>query len=263
MEFHVVSLFPQMIQQALEHGVCGRAIDRGIVRLATVDPRDYAADAHGTVDDRPYGGGPGMVLKVEPLRTAIRAARAAAPAGAPVVFLTPTGRRFDQPAARRFAGLPGLVIVAGRYEGFDERLLALEADEEISLGDFVISGGEIAALAIVDAVTRLLPGALGDEQSAAEDSFSDGLLDHPHYTRPERIEGLAVPQVLIEGHHARIRRWRRKAALGRTWLRRPELLQSRPLSEEDQALLSEFIEERRSAGGDAAFLVTRQCDRTA
>jgi len=263
MEFQIVSLFPQMIRQALEHGVCGRALDRGIVQLAMIDPRAYAGDAHGTVDDRPYGGGPGMVLKVEPMRTAIRAAREAAPTGSPVIFLTPTGRRFDQPAARRLSGLPGLVIVAGRYEGFDERLVALEADEEISIGDFVISGGEIAALVVVDAVTRLLPGALGDDQSAAEDSFSDGLLDHPHYTRPERIEGLAVPPVLVEGHHARIRRWRRKAALGRTWLRRPELLQNRELSEEDRALLSEFIEEHGGPGDDESLLVNRQCSRTA
>ncbi len=263
MEFHVISLFPEMMHQALRQGVCGRALDRGIVRLATVDPRAYAGDAHGTVDDRPYGGGPGMVLKVEPMRTAIRAARDAAPAGSPVVFLTPAGRRFDQHAARRFAALPGLVLVAGRYEGFDERLVALEADEEISIGDFVISGGEIAALAILDAVTRLLPGALGDENSAAEDSFSEGLLDYPHYTRPERVDGLAVPQVLIEGHHGRIRRWRRKAALGRTWLRRPELLTGCELSAEDRSLLSEFIEERRRAGQDDSVLVTRQCDGTA
>ncbi len=244
MDIAVVSLFPELLVPCSQLGVVGRAVQRKLVRMETVDPRGYATDAHGTVDDRPYGGGPGMLLRVEPFATAIAAAKARVPDGSPVVFLTPQGRVFDQTVARRFAALPGLVLVAGRYEGFDERLIEMACDEELSLGDFVLSGGEVAAMAVIDATVRLLPGVLGDEQSAVEDSFSTGLLDHPHYTRPEVIHGSAVPGVLLAGNHEAIRRWRRKQALGRTSLRRPELLQSRDLTDEDRRLLDEFLEEQ-------------------
>lgn len=249
MDIRVVTLFPDMIAAGTGTGVCGRAIRRGQVRLGTIDPRGYAADLHRTVDDRPYGGGPGMVLKVAPLRAAIRHARARAPQGSTVVFLSPQGRRFDQAMARRLAALPGLVLVAGRYEGFDERLLEADADEEISLGDFVLSGGEAAAIAVIDAVVRLLPGVLGDEQSAAEDSFVDGLLDCPHYTRPEVVDGQAVPGVLLCGNHEDIRRWRLKQALGRTWRRRPDLLTQRTMSDEERALLAEYQREQAGETG--------------
>jgi len=240
----VVSLFPEMLAPVVQFGVVGRAIRRNLARVIPVDPRAFATDVHGTVDDRPYGGGPGMVIRVEPFATAIAAARAQVPAGSPVVFLSPQGRPFDQATARRYAGLPGLVLVAGRYEGFDERLIESVADEEVSVGDFVMSGGEIAAMAVLDATLRLRPGVLGDEQSAEEESFAAGLLDYPHYTRPEVAHGRPVPRVLTEGNHEAIRRWRRKQALGRTSLRRPDLLQNRELSDEDRRLLEEFRAEQ-------------------
>ncbi|MAF83597.1 MAG: tRNA (guanosine(37)-N1)-methyltransferase TrmD [Gammaproteobacteria bacterium] len=244
MDFRVVTLFPQFVATSTSFGVCGRAVQRGLIDINTVDPREFTSDVHRTVDDRPYGGGPGMVLKVEPVRAAINQARDKAPTGSPVVFLTPQGRRFDQDVARQFAKLAGMVLVAGRYEGFDERLLDAEADDEISLGDFVLSGGEIAAVAVIDAVTRLLPAVLGDEASAEQDSFMDGLLDCPHYTRPETVDGRGVPPVLLEGDHEAIRCWRLKQALGRTYLRRPELLTGRELNTEEQRLLREFLEEQ-------------------
>jgi tRNA (guanine37-N1)-methyltransferase len=244
MEFRVVTLFPEFVATTTDFGVCGRAVRRGLIGIESIDPREFTNDVHRTVDDRPYGGGPGMVLKVEPVRAAISKARTSMPTGSPVVFLTPQGRRFDQCVARQFATLPGLVLVAGRYEGFDERLLDTEADDEISLGDFVLSGGEIAAVAVIDAVTRLLPEVLGDEASAEQDSFMDGLLDCPHYTRPEMVDGRVVPPVLLEGNHEAIRRWRLKQALGRTYLRRPELLDGRELNAEEQQLLREFLDER-------------------
>lgn len=244
MDVAVVTLFPAMIAPFLELGVIGRAVRQGLLRIDAVDPRDFALDPHGTVDDRPYGGGPGMVIRVEPFATAIAAARSRVPVGSPVVFLSPQGRPFNQATARRYAAGPGLVLVAGRYEGFDERLIEATGDEEISVGDFVTSGGEIPALAVLDATTRLRPGVLGDEQSAVEESFADGLLDHPHYTRPEVAAGRAVPKVLVEGNHAAIRRWRRKQALGRTSLRRPDLLRGRELTEADRQLLEEFMSER-------------------
>lgn len=247
MDVAVVTLFPEMIAPVVQFGVVGRAIRRNLARVIPVDPRAFTTDVHGTVDDRPYGGGPGMVIRVEPFATAIAAARAQVPAGSPVVFLSPQGRPFDQATARRYASLPGLVLVAGRYEGFDERLIEMVADEEISLGDFVMSGGEIAAMAVLDATLRLRPGVLGDEQSAEEESFAEGLLDYPHYTRPELAHGRPVPQVLTEGNHEAIRLWRRKQALGRTSLRRPDLLRDRELSDEDRRLLDEFRAEQ-SAG---------------
>ncbi len=246
MQLQVVTLFPDMVKTIAEHGVVGRAIERRIASLDCVDPRDFTDDAHRTVDDRPYGGGPGMVMKFEPLAAAIAAAKGAVPAGSPVICLSPQGPVFDQQHAQRLAGLPGMVLLAGRYEGIDERLLDAAVDEELSLGDYVLSGGEIAAMALIDAVVRLLPGALGDEQSAAQDSFMDGLLDHPHYTRPEIVDGRPVPEVLLSGDHAKIARWRMKQALGRSYVRRPELLEKLDLNDEQRALLDEFLEERDS-----------------
>jgi tRNA (guanine37-N1)-methyltransferase len=250
MRIRVVTLFPDAVTDVTGIGVCGRAAERGIVELDTIDPRGFAADAHRTVDDRPYGGGPGMVLKVEPFRTAIRHAQQGMPDGCPVVFLTPQGRRFDQRVAEEFAALPGIVLVAGRYEGFDERLIEAVGDDEVSLGDFVLSGGELAAAAVIDAVVRLLPGVLGDEASAEQDSFAAGLLDCPHYTRPESLEGMDVPRELRDGNHEQIRRWRLKQSLGRTYLRRPDLLEMRALTDEEQQLLREYLEERDSAPGN-------------
>lgn len=242
MRFDIVTLFPGMIRAQAGYGIQGRAIENGLLRLETWNPRDYSEDKHRTVDDRPYGGGPGMVMQVQPARAAIRAARNAG-AGAPVIYLSPQGRKFDQARARELAVLDRLILVTGRYEGIDERLIELEVDEEMSVGDYVLSGGELPALIVMDAVTRLLPGALGDADSAQEDSFMDGLLDYPHYTRPEEIDGRRVPQVLVGGNHAAIRRWRHKQALGRTWQRRPDLLNAMSLDKEQQTLLDEFINE--------------------
>lgn len=246
MQFTVISLFPELVTGVCDYGVVGRAVERGIVSLDCVNPRDFAKDTHRTVDDRPYGGGPGMVMKYEPLAEAIGAARKLgvnnAPK-APVVYLSPAGRVFDQATARRYAELDGLVLLAGRYEGVDERLIEAEVDEELSLGDFVLSGGEIAAMAVIDAVTRLLPGVLGDAESAEQDAFSAGLLDYPHYTRPERVAGRDVPAVLLSGDHAAVARWRYKQALGRSYLRRPDLLEDLELDRDQQALLAEYLRE--------------------
>lgn len=246
MRMSVVSLFPEMIEAVTRHGVVGRACRNGLLTVETVNPRDFASDPHRSVDDRPYGGGPGMVMTFDPLSKAIEAAAAEQPAGSPVVLLTPQGERFDQKRAARYATLDGLVMVAGRYEGVDERVVETCVDEEVSLGDFVLSGGEIAAMAIVDAVARLIPGVLGDSESAAQDSFGDGLLDHPHYTRPERVADRDVPSVLLSGDHERIGRWRLMQALGRTRDRRPDLLAQRGLTEDEQVLLEEYM----SQGGD-------------
>ena len=242
MRFDVISLFPEMFA-AMRQGVTGRAVERGQVRLQLWNPRDYAEDVHRTVDDRPYGGGPGMVMMVEPLRRAIAAAKAAVP-DSRVLYLSPQGKRLDQAAVRRMAAQPGLVLLAGRYEGVDERLIDTYVDEEWSIGDYVLSGGELPAMVLMDAVIRLLPGVLGHADSAEQDSYVDGLLDCPHYTRPEEIEGRAVPEVLKSGNHELIRRWRLQQALGRTWLRRPDLLEGRRLSSEEQQLLDEFIRAR-------------------
>lgn len=238
MRFDVISLFPEMFE-AMRFGIPGRALKEGPAELLLWNPRDFTQDVHRTVDDRPYGGGPGMVMKVEPLQAAIEAAKEAAP-DSPVIYLSPQGRRFDQAAAGRMAKWPGMILIAGRYEGVDERLLETYVDEEWSIGDYVLSGGELPAMVVMDAVIRLLPGALGHEDSAVQDSFFEGLLDCPHYTRPEEILGRQVPEVLLSGDHERIRRWRLLQALGRTWLRRPDLLQERQLSDEEQALLDEF-----------------------
>jgi tRNA (guanine37-N1)-methyltransferase len=247
MQIAVVSIFPEMVGQVGEYGVVGRAVERDILSLRCVNPRDFAEDVHRTVDDRPYGGGPGMVLKYEPTAMAIREAKQAVPAGSPVICLSPQGKVFDQEEAKRLAALQGFVLLAGRYEGIDERLIENEVDEELSLGDFVLSGGEIAAMAVIDAVARLLPGVLGDEDSATQDSFMDGLLDHPHYTRPENIDGKRVPAVLLSGDHARIARWRYKQALGRSFLRRPDLVKKLNLDKEQQKLLDEFLNEHGHA----------------
>lgn len=244
MHVEVVTIFPDMVRSIAEYGVVGRAVEKGLVFLGCQDPRDFTHDAHRTVDDRPYGGGPGMVMKYEPAAAAIDAARIALPARVPVVCLSPQGRLFDQAAAERFAGLPGMVLLAGRYEGIDERLIESHVDEELSLGDFVLSGGEIAAMAVIDAVVRLIPGVLGDEASALEDSFSNGLLDYPHYTRPEVIEGRRVPEVLLSGDHARIAKWRYQQALGRSYVRRPDLVRKLELNDEQKRLLDEYLEEQ-------------------
>lgn len=246
MRFDVVTLFPEAFS-AIRTGVSGRAIERGLASLQLWNPRDYTDDVHRTVDDRPYGGGPGMVMKVAPLRDTISDARAQAVPGTPVIYLSPQGRRFDQRQAREWAERPGVILVAGRYEGIDERFIESCVDEEWSIGDFVMSGGELPAMVVMDTVIRLLPGALGHEDSAVEDSYTDGLLDCPHYTRPESIEGLDVPEILLSGDHAAIRRWRLKQSLGRTWIRRPDLLETRGLTDEERRLLDEYIATHESA----------------
>jgi tRNA (guanine37-N1)-methyltransferase len=247
MRFDVITLFPEAFRALDAQGVTGRALERGIASLHLWNPRDFTHDVHRTVDDRPYGGGPGMVMKVEPLAAAIAAAKAAAPTSR-VAYLSPQGQTLDQAAIGRIAAGPGWILIAGRYEGIDERLVERLVDEEWSIGDFVLSGGELPAMVVMDAVIRLLPGALGHQDSAREDSYMDGLLDCPHYTRPETVEGVPVPPVLLSGDHAAIARWRRRQALGRTWLRRPELLERRGLDADDQALLDEFIRDRNGTG---------------
>ncbi|RFA31066.1 tRNA (guanosine(37)-N1)-methyltransferase TrmD [Alkalilimnicola ehrlichii] len=246
MRIDVVTLFPELVAAVTQQGVTGRACERGLVDVVCWNPRDYAHDRHRTVDDRPYGGGPGMVMKVEPLRSAIRAAREAGEGSGSVLYLSPQGRRLNQDGARELADRRRLILVCGRYEGIDERLLESDIDEEWSIGDYVLSGGELAAMVMVDTVTRLLPGALGHAESAAQDSFMEGLLDYPHYTRPEEIDGRRVPEVLLGGNHRAVEVWRRKQALGRTWLRRPELLERLDLDDESRRLLNEFIAEYRS-----------------
>lgn len=250
MRIDVITLFPEALQGLTDMGVTGRAIRDGLVDLKVWNPRDFANDRHNTVDDRPYGGGPGMVMTVEPLGSAIRAAKGGHVQTLPdqdtdvkVSLMSPQGRQLDQAGVKELVGRPGLILVCGRYEGIDERLIESDIDEEWSIGDYVLSGGELAAAVIIDAVTRFIPGVLGDEQSAEQDSFVDGLLDHPHYSRPEMAGGKAVPEVLLSGNHEAIRRWRRKQALGRTWQRRPDLLKSKVLDKEAELLLEEFCRE--------------------
>jgi len=243
MRFDVITLFPEMVLQAASYGVTGRAIERNIVNLAVWNPRDYTNDKHKTVDDHPYGGGPGMVMKYQPLHDAVTDAKLMGKNNAKVVYLSPQGKTISQSLLSEACSASQLILIAGRYEGIDERLVEMDCDDEWSIGDYVISGGELAALVIIDAITRLLPGVLGDENSAQLDSYMNGLLDYPHYTRPEQIEGLSVPGVLIGGNHADIDRWRMKQALGRTWLRRPDLLEKTKLSAEQECLLKEFIVE--------------------
>jgi tRNA (guanine37-N1)-methyltransferase len=236
----VISLFPELVAPVMRDGVVGRAAERGLVGLEQLSPREFTTDKHRTVDDRPYGGGPGMVLKHEPLRDAVRALRQRLPSGCREFVLTAQGRPFDQALARELASAPGLLLVCGRYEGIDERFVQSEVTAELSIGDYVLSGGELAAAVVIDAVARLLPGVLGDENSHVEDSFTAGLLDCPQYTRPEVVDGLPVPSVLLGGDHEAIRRWRLKQALGRTWLKRPGLLADRPLTPEEERMLAEF-----------------------
>jgi tRNA (guanine37-N1)-methyltransferase len=250
--FDVVTLFPEMFGALTDHGVTRRALERGLWSLALWNPRQFTSDNYRTVDDRPYGGGPGMVMLAEPLEKALDAALAAqrersgAAGSGRVIYLTPQGRRLEHARVADLAREQALTLLCGRYEGVDERLIARRVDEELSLGDYVLSGGELAAMALIDAIVRQVPGALGDAQSAAEESFAAGLLDGPQYTRPESYRGERVPEVLLSGHHAEIRRWRLKQALGRTWLRRPELLAARALNEEETTLLEEFRREWQS-----------------
>jgi tRNA (guanine37-N1)-methyltransferase len=240
MRFDVVTIFPAMIEQAVAAGIVGRAIDRGTLTVTVHDLRAFTTDRHRVVDDVPYGGGPGMVLKPEPICRALDAIAGDGGAKPVVVLTSPQGTRFSQAVAARLASAPRLVVVCGRYEGVDERVRG-RVDEEISIGDYVLSGGELAALVIVDSVARLVPGVVGDEQSVAEDSFSRGLLDFPHYTRPADWNGEKVPDVLLSGNHAAIRRWRKREALARTYARRPDLLAAAALDEEEQELLREVV----------------------
>jgi tRNA (guanine37-N1)-methyltransferase len=238
----IVSLFPEMFEAISAFGVTGRAVDAGIVEMQFWNPRDFATDKHRTVDDKPYGGGPGMLMKVGPLKAAIAAARQAG-GGCKVIYLSPQGRRLDQQVLKRLAESDRLVLVAGRYEGIDERIVETEIDEEYSIGDYVLSGGELPAMVLIDGVTRLLPGAVGDPESVQQDSFFEGLLDYPQYTRPESVDGLDVPGILLSGDHKEIERWRLKESLGRTLERRPDLLAGRELTETEQSLLDEYCEE--------------------
>ena len=243
MWFGVVTLFPEMMNAFAEQGVIGRAAKQGKLSITTWNPRDFTHDNYQTVDDRPYGGGPGMLMKIQPLRDAIHAAKAEAGEGTKVIYMSPQGRRLDQQGVAELSRNEKLILVAGRYEGIDERLIGNEIDEEWSIGDFVLSGGELPAMTLIDAVSRLIPGVLGHELSAEQDSFSDGLLDCPHYTRPEVFEGQSVPGVLLSGNHEHIRQWRLKQSLGRTWQRRPELLDALELNDEQVSLLEEFKRE--------------------
>jgi tRNA (guanine37-N1)-methyltransferase len=247
MRIEVVTLFPDLIQDALRHGVLGRAVERGLVSIGTEDPRAHTRDPHRTVDDRPYGGGPGMVLKPEPLCAAIEAARQRVPAGSLRIALSAQGALLTQARVATLARSSGLVLIAGRYEGIDERVLEQSVDQELSIGDYVVSGGEIPALVLIDALVRLQPGALGDARSSVEESFDEGLLDWPHYTRPEVWQGRRVPAVLSSGDHAAIQRWRTKHSIGRTWLRRPELIGKAPLDTERSELLEEFLQEQSAS----------------
>lgn len=254
MRIDLISLFPEFVAQCAAFGVVGRAGERGLLSLRGFNPRDYAEGNYRRVDERPFGGGPGMVMLIEPLRAAIRAARAADPAPARVIYMSPQGARLDQAKVRELAGHERLILLCGRYEGVDERLIQAEVDEEISIGDYVLSGGELAAAVIVDAVARLQDGALGDAESAVQDSFEDGLLDCPHYTRPVEHELGSVPAVLMSGNHAHIAQWRRQQSLGRTWQRRPDLLDEAALSKADRKLLQAYRAElaaAQAAGPDA------------
>ncbi len=246
LEFGLVTLFPEMFSAFSDYGVTGRAVKQGLVSVDYWNPRDFTADRHRTVDDRPFGGGPGMLMKVQPLRDAIHAAKASMNGKSKVILLSPQGRKLDQQGVIELSNNSLMIFVCGRYEGIDERLIEAEVDEEWSLGDFVLSGGEFAAMSIMDAVSRQIPGVLGHEQSSIEDSFFDGMLDCPHYTRPEVLDDLDVPEVLMSGHHENIRKWRAKQAIGRTWERRPDLLEGRSLSKEQRTLLDEFISEQSS-----------------
>ncbi|WP_461536934.1 tRNA (guanosine(37)-N1)-methyltransferase TrmD [Spongorhabdus nitratireducens] len=250
MWFGVITLFPEMFRAVTEHGVTGRAVKQGLIDVETWNPRDFTHDKHRTVDDRPFGGGPGMLMKIQPLRDAIHAAKEAAGSDCHVIYMSPQGRKLDQEGVKELAARKRIIMIAGRYEGIDERIVETEIDEEWSIGDYVMSGGELPAMTLIDTVSRFVPGTLGHKDSALEDSFADGLLDCPHYTRPEVFDDRRVPDVLMSGNHGEIRRWRLKQALGRTWLRRPELLEKRQLSSEEEKLLAEFIRDHHDADND-------------
>ena len=240
----VISLFPDMFRAITDFGVTGRAVKRGLLNIQCWNPRDFAHDKHRTVDDRPYGGGPGMLMMVQPLRDAVHAAKQAAGDDVKVIYLSPQGKKLTQSGVAELARCSKLLLVAGRYEGIDERVIQSDIDEEWSVGDYVLSGGELPAMTLIDAVSRLVPGVLGDMASAEQDSFTDGLLDCPHYTRPEVLDGVAVPEVLMSGNHEHIRRWRLKQSLGRTWQRRPELLDNLALTDEQERLLAQFVRQQ-------------------
>ncbi len=246
MWFGLITIFPEIVAAVTQYGISSRAVKTGAMQVVTFNPRDYVHNVHRTIDDRPYGGGPGMLMLPQPLFDAVEAAKQAADGSAKVIYLSPQGKALTQAKVREIQACERVILLAGRYEGVDERLIAEVVDEEISIGDFVLSGGELPAMIIIDAVARLLPGVLNDAQSAEQDSFENGLLDCPHYTRPEEWKGQRVPDVLQSGNHEHIRRWRLKQALGRTYLRRPELLEQRTLSKEEQTLLNEFIREQES-----------------
>ena len=248
MKFDIVTIFPRMIEAGLAEGVVARGRERGLLDIVVHDLRDFTSDRHRSVDDVPYGGGPGMVMKPEPLVRAVERIRETRGAPDAIVITSPQGRRFTQAEAERLGGLAHVALLCGRYEGMDERVRSLVSAEELSIGDYVLSGGEIPALAVVDAVSRLVPGVVGDDQSVEEDSFGRGLLDYPHYTRPSEFQGEKVPDVLLSGHHAEVRRWRKRAALARTLERRPELLEHAALDEEERALLQELRRGRAGAG---------------
>ncbi|WP_249847576.1 tRNA (guanosine(37)-N1)-methyltransferase TrmD [Aggregatibacter actinomycetemcomitans] len=235
----VISLFPEMFKAITEYGVTGRAVKQDLLQVRCWNPRDFTHDKHKTVDDRPYGGGPGMLMVVQPLKDAIDAAKKVAGEGAKVIYLSPQGRKLDQPGVEGLAQNQKLILLCGRYEGIDERLIETVVDEEWSVGDYVLTGGELPAMTLIDTVARFIPGVLGKQASAEEDSFAEGLLDCPHYTRPEVLDGLAVPPVLMSGHHEEIRKWRLKQSLLRTWLRRPELLEGLALTDEQRKLLKQ------------------------
>ncbi|UJF23063.1 tRNA (guanosine(37)-N1)-methyltransferase TrmD [Shewanella sp. OMA3-2] len=239
----VITLFPEMFRAVTDFGVTGRAVKNGLLKVHTWNPRDFTHDRHNTVDDRPYGGGPGMLMMVQPLRDAIHAAKVAAGDRAKVIYLSPQGRKLDQQGVTELAKSDSLILVCGRYEGIDERIIQTEVDEEWSIGDYVLSGGEIPAMTLIDSVARLVPGVLGKQASAEQDSFSNGLLDCPHYTRPENLDGMDVPAVLLSGDHEKIRLWRLQQSIGRTFLRRPEIFENLALTDEQTALLAQFVNE--------------------
>ena len=246
MDIDIITLFPGMFDALTDYGVTSRAVDKGLLDVSCWNPRDYTEDRHRTVDDRPYGGGPGMVMKTGPLEKTLDAICSQQENDRKVIYLSPQGQTFDHKMAQEYALLPGLILLSGRYEGIDERFLLDRVDHEVSIGDFVLTGGELPAMVMIDAIARQLPGVLGNECSAAADSFAEGLLDCPHFTRPETYKGQKVPDVLLSGDHAAIRRWRMRQSLGRTWLRRPELLDKVELDDEQTKLLSEFKQEHES-----------------
>lgn len=241
--YGVISLFPEMFQTFTQQGVIGRAVKSGLLQVECFNPRDFTHDKHRTVDDRPYGGGPGMLMMVQPLKDAILAAKQAAGRKTKVIYLSPQGEKLSQAGVKRLSQDESLILVAGRYEGIDERVIQTHVDEEWSIGDYVLSGGELPAMVLMDAVSRFVPGVLGHKQSAEQDSFSHGLLDCPHYTRPENLDGELVPKVLLSGDHKKIKQWRLQQSLGRTWQRRPELLNALALTEEQQKLLDLYLQD--------------------